>query len=200
MNRALALFALACAADNVKGCVSLAIWSLRLTRDVKETLPIFRWGYEQSDEEACAELGDLAMEGRGMPKSPQQARTFYERSCELGFVEGCARLAWSLEVLRDFSKALELYREGCAQSHMPSCVSPRQRSSACRPRLYTRQIRSHGAGSLRFHGTDVARAASRPRDPPRVRRSWTVRGGDPVDEHAARRRQQRLHEAPVVGD
>jgi len=73
----------------------------------------------------CARVG--RNRANATPPDWSGANTSFERSCELGYFEGCTRLATSYErglgVPRDLARAAELYEKGCSLGDADACMA-----------------------------------------------------------------------------
>jgi len=93
------------------------------THAVKEASEILRPACREGDDEACYELGNLALRGRKTSRSFDQAKGFYEQACKLDYTPACDGLAHVLEARGEYVHALELYRGACCVSYAASLSS-----------------------------------------------------------------------------
>lgn len=125
------LYDRACSGGSVIGCRKLGLMLMNQLED-EFTVPgralLEKACRTDGDALACLHLGDEALTAPDVStRSERAVSNYFERGCELGSAEVCARLAYLYETLRDvkdLDKAAAAYRRACALGDQPSCTKP----------------------------------------------------------------------------
>jgi len=126
LDRALALYDVACDADLGVACVNAGVLRAHgegVPQDLPAAIRLFRRGCELHAAEGCHDLGTVLVQGIGATPDPVAGVSFLERGCELGHAAACARAAdfWktgvrtsTVVVQKNRVKAKSLEAKACA--------------------------------------------------------------------------------------
>ena len=68
---------------------------------------------------ACNGLGNFEENNNNL----SEAKRWYEKSCDLGDMQGCVRLGYLEEKEGDLAGARELYKKSCDQGNVEGCAN-----------------------------------------------------------------------------
>ena len=130
--RAVGLYKNACDDGNADGCAGLGIeymWNaLGVKLDVAAGVTLLKRACDAGSFRGCNALGNATEEGKGVPKSEDEARELFQRACDGGERRGCRNLAEYLATGRgglpkSVERAAALYDKACQMGDTTACAT-----------------------------------------------------------------------------
>jgi TPR repeat protein len=94
--QAMTLYARACDMGEASDCEVVGSWSETGTGDGKvdyaKAAVYFAKGCDKNNSLSCSNLGELYRRGDGVEKNIDKAKTLFNKSCDLGYQQGCLRV------------------------------------------------------------------------------------------------------------
>lgn len=129
--RSVTLYKKACDDGNADGCAGLGIelvWNqLGQKLDVAGGAAMLAAACRSGSMRGCNALGSATEEGKGVPKSEEQARELYQRACDGGERRGCRNVAVYLAAGRgglpkSLDRSVALYDKACKMGDTFACA------------------------------------------------------------------------------
>jgi TPR repeat protein len=129
--RAVGLYKQACDDGNADGCAGLGIeytWNmLGVKLDVADGAALLKRACDAGSFRGCNALGNATEEGKGLPKSEDQARELFQRACDGGDRRGCRNLAGYLMdgrggLPKSIDRANTLLGKACQMGDTTACA------------------------------------------------------------------------------
>lgn len=125
-RQAASIYDRACELGDLLACNTRAAFHYG-DRDYGRALGLYKQACDGGEESACANLGTMYKEGRGVPKDEARAATLYRLACDGGNPPACGMLgdmvADGRGVAKDPARALELFERACQGSFPRGCAN-----------------------------------------------------------------------------
>ena len=129
--RAIGYFKEACDKGNMDGCYlegGMLILKCRnkVYTDYKKAFELFKTACKNGYQRACAALGYMYENGKGVDKNISKAVELYKSSCKKGSMLGCSNLGYMCKggfgVPKNIQKAIDYFNKACNSGEVYGCI------------------------------------------------------------------------------
>ncbi len=118
--KALSYITMACEGGYPKSCMDLGIF-YQAEGKVDSAIKSYTKGCQKNDVGSCYNLASMYYFGAGIPKSPEKAKNFYKKACELGDKNQACERYERLSGMVVKKSEVEKFAQGCKEKDGMAC-------------------------------------------------------------------------------